>query len=225
MSLKKKRIRIAIIDDHPILREGMAVFLNQQNDIEIVGEAETASQAVDLVERLKPEAIFLDISLKDSNGIDAIKSLKAVSPQLRILVLSMHDESIYAPRALRAGALGYVMKHESPETMLAALRKVIQGEIYVSAAMSTQMLNDLARGTPIARNSPVELLSNRQFEVLILIGKGFGTKQIAEQLNLGVKTIESHRTHIKRKLGLETGTQLVHYAIKWIETGDFLSIA
>jgi len=212
-SLKKTKFRVLLVDDHPILRQGLARLINEQKDLMICGEFEEAAKALDSIEAAKPDAAIVDISLKGASGIELLKNIKVRFPQLLVLVLSMHDESLYAERALRAGASGYIMKQEATEQVLVALRRVLGGEIYLSEPMSSKLMHQLVGGKPTA-GSLLERLSDRELEIFGLIGQGRGTRQIAEQLHLSVKTVESHRAHIKEKLNLKNATELVHRAIQ-----------
>jgi DNA-binding NarL/FixJ family response regulator len=224
MSLKKPQFRIVVIDDHPVLRQGIAQLISEQEDFVVVGQAEDTKMAITVVQQAKPDGIVLDVSLKGASGIEAAKDIKALYPRVKILMLSMHDENIYAARALKAGASGYIMKDESPEKVVAALRKVMKGEVYVSERYGSRLLCNLAGGRANGASTPVDMLSDRELEVFSLIGQGLGTRSIAEKLTLSVKTIESHRAHIKEKLNLEGGTELVHYAIQW-EQGEKRPVA
>ncbi len=208
-----KKFRVLLVDDHPILRQGLARLINEQKDLMVCGEFEDAAKALDSIENIKPDAAIVDISLKGASGIELLKNIKVRFPQLLVLVLSMHDESLYAERALRAGASGYIMKQEATEQVLVALRKVLGGEIYLSEPMSSKLMHQLVGGKPTA-GSLLERLSDRELEIFGLIGQGRGTRQIAEQLHLSVKTVESHRAHIKEKLNLKNATELVHRAIQ-----------
>jgi DNA-binding NarL/FixJ family response regulator len=212
-SLKKTKFRILLVDDHPILRQGLARLINEQKDLMVCGEFEEAAKALDSIEEIKPDAAIVDISLKGASGIELLKNIKIRFPSLHVLVLSMHDESLYAERALRAGASGYIMKQEATEQVLVALRRVLGGEIYLSEIMSSKLMHQLVGGKPTA-GSLLERLSDRELEIFGLIGQGRGTRQIAEQLHLSVKTVESHRAHIKEKLNLKNATELVHRAIQ-----------
>ena len=213
-ALRKKVSRVMIVDDHPILREGLAQMIDQEKDLEICGQFEEADKAFRAVEQVKPDVAIVDISLRGSNGLELIKNFKAVHPEIPVLVLSMHDEGLYAERALRAGASGYIMKQEATEKVMVALRKVLQGEIYLSEKLGTKLMNQLVGGKGAASGSLIDRLSDRELEVFGLIGQGRGTRQIAAQLNLSVKTVESHRAHIKEKLNLKNATELVHRAIQ-----------
>ncbi len=206
--------KILIVDDHPILREGLAQLINQEKDLRICGQFEEASKAFDSIASLKPDLALVDISLKGSSGIELLKNIRTNYSKMFVLVLSMHDESLYAERVLRAGAAGYIMKQEAAEKVLEAIRKVLKGEIYLSEKMSAKLMHQLVGGRATATGSLMERLSDRELEVFGLIGQGRGTRQIAEQLHLSVKTIESHRAHIKEKLSLKNATELVHRAIQ-----------
>jgi DNA-binding NarL/FixJ family response regulator len=208
--------RILIVDDHPIFRKGIVMLLEHEQDIIICGEAETATQAMGLVESHEFDLVIADISLKDTNGIELVKSLKALKPHLPVLVLSMHDESLYAERALRAGARGYLMKQAPPDELVAAIRQVLRGDLYLSAAANLLMLNSFVTGRDSSSKSSVEKLSDRELEIFELLGQGRGTSMIAHDLRLSVKTIEAHRSHIKTKLGITTAPELVRAAVEWV---------
>jgi len=184
----------------------------------VCGEAEDAHKALTLIETTKPDIAIVDVALGNTSGIELLKNIKARFPKLIVLVLSMHDESVYAHRALRAGASGYIMKQEATERVLLALRKILRGEVYLSERLGNRMLNSLVGGRPSQNGSPIEDLSDRELEVFGLIGQGHGTRPIAEKLHLSVKTIESHRAHIKEKLNLQNATELVHHAIQWVQS-------
>lgn len=216
VSLEVCRHRILIVDDHPIFRKGIAMLLEHEHDIIICGEAETAAEALGLVERHEFELVIADISLKDINGIELVKSLKVLKPHLPVLVLSMHDESLYAERALRAGARGYLMKQAPPDQVVAAIRHVLSGELYLSAAANLLMLNSFVTGRDSNSKSSVEKLSDRELEIFELLGQGRGTSMIAHDLRLSVKTVEAHRSHIKTKLGIHTAPELVRAAVEWV---------
>lgn len=211
--------RVLVVDDHPIVRTGLTQLLEHEHDLCVCGEAGSTPSALEGVERLRPDMLLVDIFLEGSNGIDLIKSLNQRHPGLPVLVLSMHDEELYAERALRAGARGYVMKQESPETVLQAIRRVLSGEVYVSERMASLLLRDFLRGGPCPERRGVRRLSDRELEVLERIGHAMSTRDIAEKLNLSPKTIETHRLHIREKLRLRNGAELARYAIKWVEDG------
>ena len=212
---RKDGRRILIVEDHPIMRSGLVQLITTEKDLVVVGQFEEAGPAFGSIERLQPDVAIIDLSLKGSSGLELIKSIKAAYPKLLMLVLSMYDESVYAERVLRAGAAGYVMKQEATDKVLVALRKVLAGGIYLSDRMSSKFMHQLVGGVKAANGgSLIERLSDRELEVFGLIGEGRGTRQIAEQLHLSVKTVESHRAHIKEKLNLRSATELVHRAIQ-----------
>jgi DNA-binding NarL/FixJ family response regulator len=215
---KKDPTRVVIVDDHPLLRRGVGQLIDQEKDFVVVGEADDAQKAITVIENSKPDIALVDISLNGASGIELLKNIRVRFPKLKMLVLSMHDESIYAHRALRAGASGYIMKQEGTDKVLVALRRVVQGEVYLSDHLGNRMLHTLVSGRAPMTSSPVEELSDRELEVFNLIGQGHGTRPIAEKLHLSVKTIESHRAHIKEKLNLQNATELVHHAIQWVQS-------
>jgi DNA-binding NarL/FixJ family response regulator len=216
-AFKKAKRQILLVDDHPIVREGLTEMINHEDDLAVCGTAEEMNQALDQIEKLKPDLVVLDISLRGSNGIEVLKNIKVRHPKLCVLVLSMHDETLYALRALRAGAGGYIMKQEPAERVLNAVRQVLNGEISLSENMEKKMMKQLVGGRAARTGSPLEDLSDRELEVFRLIGKGYSTRQIAEELHLSIKTIESHRAHIKEKLNLKNAMELVQHAIQWQE--------
>lgn len=210
------RTRVLLIDDHAILRQGLAQLIDQEPDLVVCGQAEEAPKGFELAETLKPDVAVVDVSLKGGNGIELIKNLKASHPNLPILVLSMHDENIYAERALRAGGMGYIMKEEAAESVLAGIRKVLRGEIVLSEKMQARMLSQLINGHSKKGASPIDTLSDRELEVFRRIGEGRGTRQIAEELHLSVRTVEAYREYIKEKLGLKNATELTQAAFHWV---------
>ncbi|MBN11665.1 MAG: DNA-binding response regulator [Opitutaceae bacterium] len=209
--------RIYIVDDHPLVRHGLCQIVANEADMEICGEAEDSPAAIRGVGEANPDAIIVDISLKGANGLELIKNLKAIHEDIPILVFSMHDETIYAQRALRAGAKAYVMKKESPSKVVDAIRKIIQGEIYVSPSVADQVLHQIVNGPGNVSTSPVDRLTDRELEVVQLIGRGLSSREVAESLHLSVKTIESHRAHVKEKLGLRNATELVQFSVQWVD--------
>jgi DNA-binding NarL/FixJ family response regulator len=212
---RESKTKIVIVDDHPIVRQGLAELINHEDDLVVCGQAEEAPEAVGVIKEIKPDMVIVDISLKETSGMDLIKDIKARYPNLAVLVLSMHDESLYAERALRAGAKGYIMKAEATENVVTAIRKVLSGQIYVSDRMAAKMVRKLVGGGHEVVASPIDCLSDRELEVFRLIGQGHGTRQIAEKLYLSVKTIETYRAHIKEKLDLANAAELLQYAIRW----------
>ena len=219
MSVKNKisEKRVLIVDDHPMMRTGLAQLIDNEPDLQVHAEADNAGQALDAVARQPFDLILLDISLPDKNGLELIKDILALKPALPILVVSMHDELLYAERVLRAGGRGYIMKQEGGRKFLQAIRHVLNGQVYVSEKMSARILENVSGRRAGASGSPVERLSDREFEVFQMIGQGMGTRDIAGRLRLSVKTVEVHRANIKHKLELERGTDLVRYAIRWTE--------
>jgi DNA-binding NarL/FixJ family response regulator len=213
-----KKHRVLIVDDHPLLRQGIARLINEEPDLMVCGEAEDAHQALTAAGATKADIAIVDISLKGTSGIELLKNLKVHYPKLHVLILSMHDETIYAQRALRAGASGYIMKQEATEKVLGAIRKILNGEIYLSERLGSRMLSQLVGGRATLTTSPIDQLSDRELEVFGLIGQGHGTRPIAEKLHLSVKTVESHRAHIKEKMNLKNATELVHHAIQWAQS-------
>ena len=210
--------RIYIVDDHPLVRQGLSQVINNEADMEICGEAEDSPQAMKGVGPANPDVIIVDISLRGNNGLELIKNLKAIHENIRILVFSMHDESIYAQRALRAGAKAFVMKKESPTKVVEAIRRIITGEIYVSPSVADQVLHQIVNGPNNATStSPIDRLTDRELEVVQLIGRGLSSREVAESLNLSVKTIESHRAHVKEKLNLRNATELVQFSVQWVD--------
>jgi len=216
----KIRSRVFIVDDHPIIRRGLKLLIDQEPDLIVCGEAENARSVLPAIQELKPAIAIIDISLGHDSGIELIKNIRLQHPELPLLVLSMHDESLHAERALRAGARGYVMKQEAPEKIITAIRQVLQGNIYVSDAMGAKLLNKLIDSRSEKTSSPLELLSDRELQVFQLLGRGFGTRQVAEQLNVSIKTVEAYRANIKDKLNLKSSAELVQHAIHWVLSGE-----
>ena len=207
--------RIFIVDDHPIVREGLALMMNREPDLEVCGEAEEAATALQAITSLRPDFLIIDISLNGPDGLDLLKSIRMRFPNLPVLILSMHDESIYAERALRAGAHGYIMKQEATEKVLIAVRQILDDKVYVSDRIANRMLQQYISGSATEKHSPIAELSDRELEVFRLIGEGHSTRMIAEELHLSVKTVESYQAHIKEKLSLKNGRELVQRAIQW----------
>ena len=211
------RTRILLVDDHAVVRYGIAQLINRQADMVVCGEEENASNALSAIEKLKPDVVIADISLKDSSGLELMRNIKAQYSGLPVLVVSAHDESIYAEIAFRAGALGYLMKQEALDKIIAALRRVLSGNIYVSDALAAKMLQQQIRGKTDIQESPVKGLSDRELEVFQLIGQWKKTSEIAQELHLSIKTIEYYREQIKRKLNLKSASELTHYATSWVQ--------
>jgi DNA-binding NarL/FixJ family response regulator len=210
-----RRSKVFVVDDHPIVRQGLALLINREPDMVVCGEAEEAHSAQRAIDSVQPDILVVDISLNGPDGIELVKTVRVRSASLPVLVLSMHDESIYAERALRAGANGYIMKQEATEKVLVAIRRILKGEIYLSDHISSKMLQQYVRGSVTGRQSPVAGLSDRELEVFRLVGEGHGTRQIAEALHLSVKTVETYQAHIKEKLSLKNARELVQHAIEW----------
>ena len=207
--------KVFVLDDHPIVRQGLALLINQEPDLTVCGEAEEAHSALRKIDACLPDIVVIDISLNGPDGLEVIKTIRATDPALPVLVLSMHEETVYAERALRAGANGYIMKQEATDTVLVALRRILNREIYVSERIANKLLRQYITGSTTARKSPVSELTDRELEVFRLIGEGHGTRQIAEELHLSVKTVESYQAHIKDKLSLRSARELVQHAIQW----------
>jgi DNA-binding NarL/FixJ family response regulator len=215
--VKDRRTRILLVDDHAVVRFGMAQLINRQSDLVVCGEEENASQALSAIEKVRPDLVIADISLKDSSGLELMRNVKAQFPKLPVLVVSAHDENIYAEVAFRAGALGYLMKSENLERVVPAIRRVLSGNIYVSDTLAARMLQQQVRGQSTLQESPVQCLSDRELEVFQLIGKWKKTSQIAHEMHLSVKTIEYYREQIKRKLNLKNAAELTHHATAWVQ--------
>lgn len=207
---------IFVVDDHPLMRQGLAQLINSEPDLFVCGEAEDAPRALQGISTKHPDLVIVDISLQGNNGIELTKSIKALYKDLRIMVLSMHDEHIYAQRVLRAGASAYLMKQEAPEKVVSAIRRTLKGDIYVSEKVGAQILHQIVNGRG-STVSPIDQLSDRELEIIQLIGEGKATRDIAASLNVSVKTVESHRAHIKEKLNLKNATELVQYCVQWVE--------
>jgi|ERR1035438_1634735 DNA-binding NarL/FixJ family response regulator len=210
-----KKCRVLLVDDHPIVRQGLALLIDREADLLVCGEAEGAHTAFHAIETLKPDIVVLDISLSGPDGLDVLKEIRMKTSVLPVLILSMHDESIYAERAMRAGANGYIMKQEATEKVLIAIRRILQGDVYLSDRLTNTMLQQFVRGTAPSKGSPLVSLTDRELEVFRLIGEGHGTRRIADELHLSVKTIESYQAHIKEKLALRNARELVQHAIEW----------
>lgn len=214
-STQAKKCRVLLVDDHPIVRQGLALLIDREPDLSVCGEADGAHTAFHAITTLRPDIVVLDISLNGPDGLDVLKEIRLKSASMPVLMLSMHDESIYAERAMRAGANGYIMKQEATEKVLVAIRRILQGEVYLSDRLTNTMLQQYMRGTSSQKKSPLVNLTDRELEVFRLIGEGHGTRQIADELHLSVKTIESYQAHIKEKLALRNARELVQHAIEW----------
>src|SRR5271155_5662562 len=210
-----KKCRVLLVDDHPIVRQGLALLIDREADLAVCGEAEGAHSAFHAITTLRPDIVVLDISLSGPDGLDLLKEIRTKTSNLPVLILSMHDETIYAERAMRAGANGYIMKQEATEKVLVAIRRILQGDVYLSDRLTNTMLQQYVRGASPTKSSPLLNLTDRELEVFRLIGEGHGTRQIADELHLSVKTIESYQAHIKEKLALRNARELVQHAIEW----------
>jgi len=215
--IEDRRTRVLLVDDHAVVRYGIAQLINRQSDMVVCGEEEDAGHALGAIEKLKPDLVIADISLKDSSGLELMRNIKAQYSGMPVLVVSAHDESIYAEIAFRAGALGYLMKQEALEKIVAAIRRVLSGNIYVSDALAAKMLQQQIRGKTDIQESPVKGLSDRELEVFQLIGQWKKTSEIAHELHLSVKTIEYYREQIKRKLNLKNSAELTQRATAWVQ--------
>jgi DNA-binding NarL/FixJ family response regulator len=210
-----KKKAVFIVDDHPLLRQGLALLINREQDLIVCGEAEEAQAAMQAISQKHPDILIVDISLNGPDGLDLLKNVRSAYPDLPVLILSMHDEATYAERALRARANGYIMKHEATEKVLVAVRRILNGEVYLSDRMANKMLQQYIGGAPTAVQSRISALSDRELEVFRSIGEGRSTRQIAEELHLSVKTVETYQAHLKEKLALRTGRELIQHAIQW----------
>ncbi len=211
-----KKSRVLIIDDHVMVREGVAEIIKHEPDLDVCGTATTANEGLESVNKLKPDLVIVDITLPGKNGIEFIKDARAMQPNLRILVMSMHDESLYADRVLRAGGRGYIRKQEGGDKLIDAMRRVLRGDIAVSEKMTGKLLEKFSGRTTM--DSPLEGLSDRELEVFRLIGEGKTMKEIGDELHLSPKTVEVHRSHIREKLRISSAAELISYAARWSET-------
>jgi DNA-binding NarL/FixJ family response regulator len=214
--VKTKR-RVVLVDDHPLLRQGIGQLINQEPDLEVCGEVEDRAGALKVIHSKQPDLALVDLTLKNDRGLELIKDLRVQHPNVLILVLSMHEEALYAERVLRAGARGYIMKREAADKVLEAIRNVLAGSIYVSGAVAERILKGVADTTRRSDHPSLANLTDREFEVLMLIGKGHGNQQIARQLHISVKTVETHRAHLREKLQLRSGNELLRHAIHWAQ--------
>jgi DNA-binding NarL/FixJ family response regulator len=214
------KARIYLADDHALIRRGLTLLINSEPDLEVCGEAEDCATATDEVSKLEPDLVIVDISLRGNSGIELIKNIKALNPRIQTLVLSMHDEAVYGLRVLRAGARGFVAKQDAATKVIDAIRRVRKGQMYVSDYISSQMLDRIVRGEEAEAESPVGYLSDRELEVLTLIGNGLSSRDIAVRLHVSVKTVETHRAHIKAKLNLRSGIELVQFSYKWVQDSN-----
>ena len=208
------RCKVFLVDDHPIVRQGLALFIDREPDLMVCGEADDTTSALQAIRESTPDFVVLDISLDGPDGLELLKTLRVRYPNLPVLVLSMHDESVYAERALRAGANGYIMKQEATDRVLTAIRHILGGDVYLSDRLTKRMLQQFVNGS-ISPRDPLAKLSNRELEVYRLIGAGHGTRQIADELHVSTKTVESYQAHIKEKLALRNARELVQHAVEW----------
>jgi len=214
---KDNRKRILLVDDHAVVRFGIAQLINRQADLVVCGEQEDARKALDAITKLQPDLVIADLSLKDSSGLELIRNIKAQFPKIPMLVVSIHDETVYAEIAFRAGALGYLMKQEALEKIVTAIRRVMAGSVYVSDSLAAKMLQQQVRGNTDVQQPAIKSLSDREVEVFHLIGQWKKTKEIAGELHLSVKTVEYYREQIKRKLNLKDASELTQYATAWVQ--------
>jgi DNA-binding NarL/FixJ family response regulator len=212
------RRKVLLVDDHPFMRAGLAQLIDRQPDLVVCGEAGEPAEAIRVIAREQPDVVLSDLTMPGRSGLEFIKDILATNPRLAVLVVSMHDEVVYAERALRAGARGYIMKEAGGENLLAAIRQILRGEVYVSPKMSARILEAMSGTKPRGSSSPIQKLTDREFEIFQLIGHGKSTRDIADQLHLSTKTVDVHRSHIKEKLELKDVTALVRHAVRWVET-------
>ena len=210
-------MRVLIVDDHPMTRAGLVHLINHEPDLVVCAEAENAGDALDAVDACEPDLVLADITLPGKSGLELVKDIKAIRPRLPILVISMHDESLYAERVLRASARGYITKHEGGKKLMQAIRHVLRGQIYVSEKMSAHILETFSGGHTASGRSLIAQLSDREFETFELLGEGLSARKIADRLHLSTKTVDVHRANIKAKLVIKTTPELISYAACWIE--------
>ena len=214
--------RLLVVDDHPMTRYGIVRLIEQQPDLVVCGEAENASRALAAIRDLKPQVVLADLTMPGGEGLEFVKDMRSLHPEIAVLVVSMHDEALYAERALRAGARGYIMKNEGGEKLVEAIRQVLQGKTYVSENMSGKVLEIFSGRRRRADDTTIGKLTDRQFEVFRLLGQGMTTREIGQQLRLGTKTVETHRLHVREKLGLRSGPALIKYAVRWAGTQELI---
>jgi DNA-binding NarL/FixJ family response regulator len=215
--MDKPKIKIFLVDDHPLVREWLTNLIQQQPDLVVCGESEDAPAALREISATRPDVAIVDIALKEGSGIELIKSLRVVEPGVAVIVLSMHDERLYAERALRAGARGYIMKRETAKKVITAIRQVLSGKIYMSENLSAAFAEKFVDGRLPTSGSLVEKLSDRELEVFQLLGKGYETRRVAEMMNVSMKTVQAHCAHIKEKLKLTNAAELLREAVRWHE--------
>ena len=209
-------IQILIVDDHPLVRQGLIGLISTQSDFEVCGEASGIAEAREIAAAVRPDVAIIDLTLKDGNGIELIKEFKDRYSAMKLLVISMHEESLFAERALRAGAAGYVSKHEAIRTVVQAVRTVLEGKLYLSQTMTERMVHMAVRSRADVSRSPIEQLTDREVQIFEMIGQGLTSRQIARHLELSPKTVETHREHIKEKLELKNATELTKHAVQWV---------
>jgi DNA-binding NarL/FixJ family response regulator len=214
--VKHTPFNVLIVDDHAFLRRGLAQIIDDMPEVNVCGEAAGVSETLDKMRRLQPDVVIVDISLGDGNGLELTKEIKSQWPDVKVLVSSMHDEALFAERALRAGAMGYVSKSDDVECFITALRRILDGQVYLSPRMTDRLLTRVVAGSQESASSPLERLSDRELEVFEMIGRGLSTKQIASKLDLSRKTVETYREHIKTKLSLRNGSELTQHAVQWV---------
>ncbi len=212
------KIKIIIVEDHPIFRMGMKELINREKDLEVIGDAETVSGALDMIEKQPPDLVIVDLSLKESNGMELVKEIHRKYKAISSLVLSMHDESLHAERCIAAGAKGYIMKHEASESVVKAIRHIMSGNIYVSPGIMSTILNKFQNKPDPVHGDPLKRLTDRELEIFQLIGQGLSSKEIAVQLTISIKTVGTYRERIKEKLDLKNSGELVRHAVIWVET-------
>jgi DNA-binding NarL/FixJ family response regulator len=218
-SMMKRVSRIVVVDDHPLVRKGLAELICNEDDLDVCGEAAGTPEAIQLVGKEKPDLVIIDLTLKEGSGMELIQQIKAQYEETKILIASMHDEMLFAERSVRAGASGYINKEEATDKMVEAIRKVLSGKIYLSPRVAERIFDQIAGNEETAATDPIGALSNRELQVFELIGAGLATREVAERLHLSKKTIETYRENIKQKLNLETGNQLVQRAVQWVLEG------
>jgi DNA-binding NarL/FixJ family response regulator len=213
-AIQAGKAKVFLVDDHPIVRQGLGLLINRESDLVVCGEAEDAPSALQRMASAQPDLMVIDISLDGPDGLELLKTIRLKEPILPVLILSMHEESTYAERSLRAGANGYIMKQEATERVLVAIRRILEGKVYLSERLTNKMLEQFVHGAGSSKNNPLTTLSDRELEVYRLIGAGHGTRQIADELHVSVKTVESYQAHIKEKLSLRNARELVQHAIE-----------
>lgn len=209
-----------IVDDHPMMREGLAMILESQSDFKVNGMAGSAEEAMDALEKTSPDLLIVDISLPGMSGLELVKHFNAVRPEMKVLVISRHDENLYAERAIRSGAKGYVMKVEARKVIIEAIRKVLSGGIYISDAINERLIQSMIPGRRVVGLSPLEVLSDRELEIFEMTGRGLKSGEIADRLHISAKTVESYRTRIKDKLGLNSAAELMKHAVQWVDAAE-----